>query len=173
MSVTKYQIIIGIDPDVSKSGVAILNMEDKSLKVENLTFPQLIKLLMQNKAQCNFERKNLCVVVEASWLIKSNWHLSGYDGKRISASKGYDVGRNHETGRKIVEMAQDFDIETIEHRPLRKCWRGRDGKITQEELEYFTGLQCRTNQDERDAALLAWSFAGLPIRQKTWTKKKD
>lgn len=49
---------------------------------------------------------------------------------------------------------------------LRKGWKGKDGKITHDELASFTGLMGRTNQDVRDAALLAWAFAGLPIRVK-------
>jgi len=63
-------------------------------------------------------------------------------------------------------MCKHYGIEVIEHFPLRKIWKGKDGKITQEELASFTGLKGRTNQDARDAALLAWSFANLPIRLK-------
>lgn len=44
---------------------------------------------------------------------------------------------------------------------------GKDGKITHEELASFTGVKERTNQEGRDAALLAWTYAGLPIRMKT------
>jgi hypothetical protein len=57
------------------------------------------------------------------------------------------------------------DYEVVEEvKPLKKCWKGRDGKITHEELARFTGLMGHTNQDGRDAALLAWVRAGLPIR---------
>jgi hypothetical protein len=45
-------------------------------------------------------------------------------------------------------------------------WHGRDGKITQEEIAAFTGIDGRHNQEERDAALLAWIYAGLPIKAK-------
>lgn len=111
-------------------------------------------------------QETLIVVIEASWLIKGNWHLSSWERKQRAASKGYDVGRNHETGKKIVEMCQHLGIEVLEHAPLRKCWKGKDGKITHDELASFTGLMGRTNQDARDAALLAWAYAGLPIRLK-------
>jgi hypothetical protein len=39
-----------------------------------------------------------------------------------------------------------------------------DGKITQDELKQITGITVKTNQDGRDAALLAWVFAELPIQ---------
>ena len=77
-----------------------------------------------------------------------------------------DVGANHETGRKIIEMCKHYGLETLAHAPLVKCWKGKDRKITHEELASFTGLTGRTNQDGRDAALLAWVFSGLPIRVK-------
>ena len=38
---TENQIIIGIDPDLEKSGVAILG---QSLQLKNLTFPETVDL---------------------------------------------------------------------------------------------------------------------------------
>ena len=162
----KYDNIIAIDPDVTRSGVAFLKPTTRQLEVSNLTFPQVVDYLNQAKSVQAKMGETLNVLVEASWLIKGNWHLSSWERKQRAASKGYDVGRNHETGKKIVEMCQYLEIEVLEHYPLRKCWKGKDGKITHEELSSFTGLTGRTNQDARDAVLLAWSFANLPIRLK-------
>lgn len=63
-------------------------------------------------------------------------------------------------------MCKHYRIEVLPHFPLKKHWKGKEGKITHEELAYFTGIKKRTNQDARDAALLAWNFAGFPIRMK-------
>lgn len=158
----RYDNIIAIDPDVSRSGVAFLKPATGLLEVSNLTFPQVIDYLQQ--ANRDKGEGTLIVLVEASWLIHGNWHLSSWERRQRAASKGYDVGRNHETGKKIAEMCRHLGIEVLEHAPLRKCWRGKDGKITHEELVSFTGIKGRTNQDARDAALLAWVFSGLPIR---------
>ena len=166
MKSRKYDNIIAIDPDVTRSGVAFLKPTTRQLEVSNLTFPQVVDYLNQAKSVQAKTGETLIVLVEASWLIKGNWHLSSWERKQRAASKGYDVGRNHETGKKIVEMCQHLEIEVLEHYPLRKCWKGKDGKITHEELSSFTGLTGRTKQDARDAALLAWSFANLPIRLK-------
>lgn len=162
----KYDNIIAIDPDVTRSGVAFLKPSTRQLEVSNLTFPQVIDYLQHAKDVRDRTQETLIVVVEASWMIQGNWHLQQWERKQRAASKGYDVGRNHETGKKIVEMCQHLDIEVLEHAPLRKGWKGKDGKITHEELVSFTGLMGRTNQDARDAALLAWVFSGLPIRVK-------
>lgn len=159
----KFDYIVGIDPDVEKNGFALLDVKAKSfLKIEALTFPLLMVWLgmVQNP-------QTIQVVVEASWLSTTNWHLKQWEQKQKAASKGYDVGRNHETGHKIVEMCRYYGFNVVEHIPLRKCWKGKDRKITHEELKQFAnGLPSRTNQEERDAALLAWSFANLPIRLK-------
>lgn len=42
---TKHQNIIGVDPDVEKSGVAFLNRKSKTLEVVSLSFPELLDYL--------------------------------------------------------------------------------------------------------------------------------
>ena len=160
----KPDVIIAIDPDVTKSGVCTLQPKTRDLKFDALDFPNVLELIRTTKDLT--EPGKLVVVVEAGWMNKSNWHLLQYDSKAQAARKGYDVGRNHETGHKIVEVCKALGIRVVEHIPLVKRWRGKDGKITHEELAYFTGITKRTNQDERDAILLAWNFAALPIRVK-------
>lgn len=115
---------------------------------------------------------SMVVVVEASWVISSNWHLAQGERKQKAAAKGYDVGRNHQVGKLIVEMCKVNGIPVVEHIPLRKCWSGKDRKITHEELIQFCPVdKNRTNQEMRDAALLAWSFADFPIRLKPLKSK--
>lgn len=162
----KYDNIIAIDPDVEQSGVAYLKPSTRQLEVSNLAFPLLLDYLQRAKEIRDKNKESLIVVVEAGWITQANWHLKRGDNARVASAKGNSAGRNHETGRKIVEMCKHYGIEVLEHFPLRKCWKGKDGKITHEELASFTGLMGRTNQDARDAALLAWSFANLPIRLK-------
>ena len=160
----KYDNIIAIDPDKEKSGVAHLKPKTRQLEVSNLTFPLLLDYLQHAKEEQGKSQESLIVVVEAGWMVKkSNFHdAQGHRAEKIAK----DVGANHETGRKIAEMCRHYGIEVLEHAPLRKCWKGKDGKITAEELQQITGLMGRTNQDARDAALLAWCFANLPIRLK-------
>lgn len=161
----KYDNIIAIDPDKDKSGVAWLKPSTRQLEVSNLAFPMLLDYLQHAKEVQGKIQESLIVVVEAGWMVaKSNFHeAQGRRAEKIAK----DVGANHETGRKIVEMCKHYGIEVIQHPPLIKCWKGKDRKITHEELASFTGLMGRTNQDARDATLLAWVFAGLPIRMKS------
>ena len=156
--------IIAIDPDVDKSGVAFLHVPTRELHCEAKTFPELIDDLHATKQAADALGEPLTVIVEAGWLNHSNWHTNARDSHRKAAAIGRSAGRNHETGRKIIEMSRHMGIETVEQRPLQKCWKGADGKITAAELAAFTGYTARTSQDMRDAALLAWVHAGLPIR---------
>lgn len=164
----KYDNIIAIDPDREKSGVAYLHPGSRRLEVSNLSFPLLLDYLKASKEEYERISESLIVVVEAGWKAKkSNYHaMMGHRAEKIAK----DVGANHETGRKIVEMCRYYGLEVEEHAPLPKCWQGRDRKITQEEPESFTGLHGRTNQDARDAALLAWMYAGLPIKVPSWRR---
>lgn len=173
---TKHQNIIGVDPDVEKSGVAFLNRKSKTLEVVSLSFPELLDYLQFVKKQSIEKNETIVVVVEASWLISHHWQTKRGDNQRVTARKGNSAGRNHEVGRKIVEMCEHYGLEVIEQRPLRKCWKGRDGKITADELNYILinggSLPIkRSNQEERDAVLLAWNYAGLPIRVKPLVSK--
>ena len=158
----RYDIIIAIDPDVEQSGVARLDVTQRKSWADTLPFPMLIEYIRQ-VYRTNLG-KSIAVVVEASWHKTHNWHLNRRDTLGIAAKKGYDEGRNHEAGRKIIEMLNYYGIEVIEKEPLRKIWKGPDGKITHTEITAITGWdKKRSNQEERDAMLLAWDRSGLPI----------
>lgn len=162
----KYDVVIGIDPDVDESGVAFLIVESRILEVYSLTFAYLLDYLQEIGDVLMREGKYFVVVVEAGWLNKAHWHVGKGGSAARSAAIGNHTGRNHEVGRKIVEMCRHYGIEVVEQPPLRKMWKGRDGKITHEELQHFTGIMRKTNQETRDAALIAWEYVGLPIRIK-------
>lgn len=156
---TAYNYIIGIDPDTKKSGVAFLNRRFKNLSIVSLAFFELYDYFLDCKK--NY-RDEFIVLIEGGWLVeKSNFH--GQQGSRAQKI-AKNVGSNHEVGRKIVEMCEYLEIPYKVVRPLTKIWAGEFRKITHEELAYFTGIKQRTNQEERDAALICWEYAGLPIR---------
>ena len=161
---TKADIIIGIDPDTDKSGIAQLRVAGREMEAFSNSFPELLDYL-QRIAECQHRTgMKVLVVVEASWRISTNWHTKRGESVRVSASKGIDQGRCAEVGRKIVECARYYGLEVKEQLPLKKIWKGKDGKITHEEISAFIKLPKRTNQETRDAALLAWNEAGFPIR---------
>ena len=161
----KYDVIVGIDPDIKKNGVAILTTAMRELETLSLTFYELTEFLYVTKAN-NYDRGlSWLVVIEAGWLNKSNWHIRGGSLAKAAAI-GRSTGMNHQTGILIAEMCEGLGIPYKLQKPYQKCWKGTDGKITHDELKSFTGIERRTNQEERDAVLLAWLEANLPIRIK-------
>lgn len=161
------EIIIGIDPDVDQSGVAVLTCNIKEIRVGRKRLPELISLLKEMKDGARAKGNGMLVVVEASWLISHNWHANHGRSAAAVAKTGYNVGRNHQVGIMIAEFCRAMDIEVKEQMPLKKMWKGANGKITHEELSWFIpGLPKQTNNEERDAALLAWNEANFPIKVK-------
>lgn len=159
----KYDYVIAIDPDVEESGVAHLNVATREFLLSKKRFPELVEYCAIAHNTAKEAGKRVAVVVEAGWKNRPNWHIQGR-GARVAAAIGKQTGRNHEVGRLLVEMLEYNHVPVELQMPLKKCWKGRDGKITAEELKAFTGITGRTNQDVRDAALLAWVYANLPIR---------
>lgn len=159
-------MLVGIDPDVERNGVALLERSTRKVEISTLTFPELLDRLLYLRRSAEVQGKILKVVVEAGWMNQGNWHLRNCDTKAVAVAKGVHQGRNEQVSRLIGEMCAHFGIPYEFIKPLRKTWRGKDGKITHEELAYFTGITGHTNQEGRDAALIAWVYAGLPIRVK-------
>ena len=150
-------VYIGIDPDVDASGVA--RLDGDRIECTTLLFPALLEYILENR-DAHF-------VIEASWMTGHVWHGRGNRGKAHSASLGYDVGRNHEVGKKIAEFLDWNNIGYTLQPPLKKLWKGKDGKITHAEIAEFTHWdRKKSNQEERDALLLAWVCSGRPIRMK-------
>ena len=147
------KIYIGIDPDTDRSGVAIFS--NNVMQCAALAFADMFGLILQINKDAKEHGNDVVVVVEAGWLNKSNWHISFRDNAWLAAAKGIAVGRNQQVGKCLVELLRAENIQVVEQKPLRKVWR--KGKISHAELSKLVHLdQKRTNQEMRDAALLAY-----------------
>lgn len=140
---------IGIDPDIDKSGVAVIT-EKGEVVLYTLPFFSLIDFLKLNQNQIKE------VAIECGYLnAKSNFHYRGAK-TGISAKIGALVGANHQISRLLVQYCQHNHINHREVKPLKKHWKGANGKITHNELTKIVkyDLPKRTNQEQRDALLL-------------------
>ena len=181
----KPRFIIGIDPDVEKNGVAQLDAEEKSFDViKSLSLCNVITLLSEvHNTTVAFGYQAVMVIEDSD--STTNWHLKSLAESKMklesklrkAAAIGHGSGMCHATQRHLEEIAKTLGIEVVKVKPLKKSWLGKDGKITHEELAQFVpNLPETTNQEGRDAALLAWCYAGLPIHipagfyEKFWNK---
>ena len=142
------RILIGIDCDVSKNGVAYKNGD--KLELHALSFFELFDFL-STVLDKKGKQEQLLVVVEAGWQNKSNWHTKKNGSASLNSKIGNNTGRNHETGRKIVEMLEYLEI-------TYKLVRPTASKINGELFKKITKIEGRTSQDKRDAMMLIWGM---------------
>lgn len=143
------KIIIGIDPDLDKSGVSIYR-ENKSLELDCLTFPEVLNLFDHQLE--NIEK----VVIEAGWLVeKSNWHARAGMTPQARERQAKNVGENHAVGKLLECCAKAKGLEVQLLTPQGKC--------NAAQFKRFTGYQGSTNQETRDAGMLVF---GMPFKNK-------
>ncbi len=135
------KMLIGIDPDVDKSGFAFL--KGNKLLLKNLTFFELFDTLRYYKERT----EKPIVYIEMGALNKSNWHSKFNKSDKWNANVGSALGRNFEVANKLVEMCKYLDIEHYTIKPTKK-------KIDNDFFKQITGLKIRTNQEQRDAYML-------------------
>lgn len=141
--------IVAIDPDIDKSGIALYNRHS-GIMLTKWAMPELVEFLRTN-------RDTVYAIVECGYLNKiPNFHGGNF---RVSQKIAANVGQNWQVAHTIVEFCKYYHIEYKEQKPLRKYWQGKDGKITEPELNALIARKLcyqvsGTNQDERDAILL-------------------
>jgi len=134
------KIVIGIDPDVDKNGVAIKNKDGFTL--HNWKFFELFDKLKE----MNHEEVVL-VMIEGGWLNKSNWHKSEKGSAALNAKIGSHTGANHETGKKIVEMMEYLKLPYRVIKPTKT-------KVNAKLFKMMTKHKGGSNQEQRDAYML-------------------
>lgn len=170
-------LLIGIDPDTKASGWAVIDLSDRTVHLETLQFMDILALLTEWRREVDDhyldESYSYRFVVEDIWTVAHNWHVSARDNRQTISKKGYHIGRCSMVGQLIYEAIGAHFFPRIAQPPLRKVWRGSDGKITHPELlelcekldlKLIHSKQKQTNQEERDALLLAIHHIATPIK---------
>lgn len=146
----KYDILIGIDPDSKKSGVAIYVKQTGDYQLFNFTFFDLFECLVFHAS--NYE--NVLVKLESGWLNKSNWHVNKNQSNAVSGIIGKKTGLNHQTGILIEQMCQYINIEYRLVKPTTAKWTLTTCKnITHVDMKHIPSDK---RQDCVDALKLIW-----------------
>lgn len=145
---------IGIDPDVEKSGVAVFLRDNEKrrgvpikgqLELANMGFFELYEYL--HKCKKNSKNANsFRVYVECGFLNRSNWHKNN-GSNAVNAQIGQRTGANHEVAKKICEMCDYLGLDYEKVKPT-------NSKVKHDSFKKLTGVIRRTNQEQRDAAML-------------------
>lgn len=142
-----FNVFIGIDPDCARSGVSLLESSTQELTLSNLSFFELLDYLKKQQEK----HKHILVVIEAGWLNKGNWHTRKGYSANYNATIGGKTMANHEVGKKIVEMCNYLKISCSIVKPTKT-------KLNAESFKKITNYQKRTNQEQRDAAMLVYGM---------------
>lgn len=134
----QYKTIIGIDPDSSKSGIAVYDIREKEYTLlKTLPFFTLTNTIIAHSGDA-------IVLIEASWLLKGSWYPGG---AAIAAKIGRAVGANHQIGRLLAEYCAVTNIPYELVIPTET--KVKAGKFTA-----YTGYTGSTNPETRDAGIL-------------------
>lgn len=154
-------IVIGIDPDSKASGFALIDTKSKTIELKTIEFVPFIYDYV-NELKNRFVSTAITVVIENISFTKHNWHIP-YErtSSRIANAMGVDLGKC-QLIQSLVTKVLEYNGYSVEPmHPLKKCWSGKSGKITHKEIVEivnnagYTLPRNRTNQEERDALLLA------------------
>ncbi len=153
-------IRIGIDPDINKSGVAIM-INGKLTSLQSMDFHDLLYAI-----QGNFERRfkqtitgdlstDVAFYVEDVELIKTVWGRSDMtQAGKIKLAQ--NVGMVKAVGRLIGQQFKRCEIDFTLIPPLKGYLKR--GKKDAEFFNKLMGWSGRSNADNRDAALLLYPF---------------
>lgn len=155
MSKEKDFLKIGIDPDIDRSGVAII--EGVRLYCSNYSFCEILKFLEATKKT----HLKHCVFIEAGWLVSHNFTAKKGLSLKRQLKIANDVGVNWGVGKLIEQFCIKENINYKLIKPLKKRW-GKTGKEKISHAEFINLFKVKklaptlksTNQEQRDAALL-------------------
>lgn len=131
-------MIVGIDPDIEKNGIATLS--EKGLQLNNLAFVHVMDFIKLHKDEIK------CVYIEAGWFNKkSSWHTA--NNMSVAAKIGKSVGQNHAAGMLLEQSIKHEGLKVVLVKPTKS-------KLDARSFEQLTKYKGKTNQETRDAAML-------------------
>jgi len=141
------EFTIGIDPDLDKNGVALVQGK-KIIDLHAMPFPELLEFAELWKAQATFILEDV------------NFDKTTYPRVKVSPAGmrkiAQDVGKVKGTAYQLFACLEHMGCNVKKVQPLR----GPVKKRAKDDAEYFNkiyGWVGRSNQDKRDAAMLALS----------------
>lgn len=147
-------LIIGIDPDLIASGVAVITPERRIVEMQRVKFSQLVEY-MQLQA-IKVDGRILIKLEDPNTIAPTfqRYRPTAVSRQAVSNKISQNVGQVKAVATLILEVltAAGFNVQPC--RPLAGGHKARCKK----DAEYFnklTGWTARSNEDCRDAALIA------------------
>lgn len=145
--------IIGIDPDLTASGIALVE-DKKIIRLERVAVPDLVLWVSKEWAHACGE---LVIRMEDPNLIKPTFPRAmakAVNRQAVSNRISQNVGQVKAVATIIMQLLEHTGHQVEQIRPLQGAMKHR----AKRDAKYFnqlTGWTGRSNEDQRDAALIA------------------
>lgn len=145
------KIVIGIDPDSKKHGVAIY----RNGELEDLLMNDLMNLMDTITSTQLRECESTSIVVHMEnvcGVSNSGFHHKRTDSVAVRSKKSENVGQCKQAQIEVERLCEYLSIKVVKHK-ISKQWKSQDGKKVFERLTGWTG---RSNEDSRSAAYFGY-----------------
>lgn len=161
--------VIGIDPDLIAPGFAEV-VQGKLVQVESIDFVELVKIPVQ---------QDTVIIVEDIESSKPVYKRKGVSDAGMSRI-GQNVGQAKGAANLLVRFLEDAGHCVMRVKPLRGELKLGKKKVPAERqkalFKAYTGWDRRSNEDSRDAAMLALFGAGELVMKayyQKWQEQKN
>mgnify|MGYP000182735898 CR=1 FL=1 len=143
------KIIIGCDPDSSKSGFAIY-INGKLDTLGCMTLVEFYEYLNNdNLPTITFDNVELHIE-NVNGISSNSFSVNKKDSLPVKLKKAEHVGKCKQAQTEIERIAENFGIKVIHH-PISKQWKKNKGIF-----EKLTGWTGRSNEDSRSGAYMGY-----------------
>lgn len=142
-------IVIGIDPDSSKHGVAVYVDGDITF-LESITLMRFIELIKELKKE---QSEDLRVHIENVCGMIAVFRQRQSKNAAVSMKMANSIGRCQQSQLELERVCEHYGVEVVRHK-ISKQWKG--AKYGKPIFEKVTGWTGRSNEDTRSAAYFGW-----------------
>lgn len=122
-------------------------IEGKNNYLKNLRFFDLLDCLNTIKNNPEYKECQIKVFIECGFLNGGNRHFKSAASTAFNGKISEHVGENHQIAKKICEMCEYLGLEYHQVKPTKS-------KHKSDSFQKITGINSRTNQEQRDAFML-------------------
>lgn len=140
-------IIIGIDPDSNKHGVAVYRDDGKIAQLHSMALFGLFDLIIKLR-----EKDDIQIHIENVCAINTTFNKQFVKNRRAETTVSRSIGMCQQSQVELERMAQYLGVEVVKH-PISSKWKDAEkGK----EILAKLGWQGKSNEDTRSAAYFGY-----------------
>lgn len=142
------RIVIGIDPDTEKHGVAVFT-NGRLADLRKFSLIEIIKEIIERK-----EDEEMIFSIEDVCANNFIYRRNKTSNQNININIARSVGACQQSQTELMRMLEHFNIKYVLHKPQRGNW-AKD----KAQFEKVTGWDKKSNEDTRSAAYFGYLAA--------------